>query len=234
LTASPKHKRLISVIMSNVVGPLSIETLAERWSTAHTVAVMAWAAVIVLGLVFLLRGNASSYPVTDQLKVYAAENATFKYPANWTINNCESGKPFIELPGAIKTDYKRKGYELKMYGTTAYNCIKDRPERLDLYPEEMSASDNPCAPATSTEGERLSNGLYLQLHEEQGDVLAVHIKQNSCYAPVDTLVLGFGFVDPDPQPGGTLEFGTPRVDKETFLKSRQYQDIRALAESIKY
>lgn len=217
-----------------VVSLLSIETLAERWSFAHTIAVAAWAAVIVLGLVFLVRSNVSPYPATDRLKVYAAENATFKYPENWTINNCESGKPFIELPGAIKTDYKRKGYELKMYGTTAYNCIKDRPERLDLYPEEMAASSNPCAPASSTDGEQLGNGLYLQLREEQGDILSVHIKQNSCYAPADTLVLGFGFVDPDPQPGDTAEFGTPRVDKETFLKSRQYQDIRALAESIKY
>lgn len=219
--------------MCNVVGLLSIETLAERWSIAHTIAATAWAVAIVLGLIFLLRGNAGSYPATDRLKAYAAENATFTYPENWIINNCESGKPFIELPGTIKTNYKRKGYELKMYGTTAYNCIKDRPERLDLYQEAMRPS-NQCNPATSTEGERLSNGLYLQLHEEQGDVLAVHIKQNSCYAPADTMVLGFGFIDPDPQAGDSVEFGIPRVDKETFLKSRQYQDIRALAESIKY
>src|SRR5690606_15906589 len=139
-SALSKHKHVISVIIVYVVSLLSIETLAERWSFAHTIAVAAWAAVIVLGLVFLVRSNVSPYPATDRLKVYAAENATFKYPENWTINNCESGKPFIELPGAIKTDYKRKGYELKMYGTTAYNCIKDRPERLDLYPEEMAAS----------------------------------------------------------------------------------------------
>src|SRR6185369_6089235 len=142
--------------------------------------------------------------------------------------------PFIELPGTIKTDYKHKDYQIKMYGTTAYNCIKDRPERLDLYPEEMTASSNPCAPATSTEGEQLSNGLYLQLQQEGDDVLAINVRQNSCYAPADTLVLGFGFTDPKPESADSSSFGVPRIKKEKLLESRQYKDIRTLAESIKY
>lgn len=167
-------------------------------------------------------------------KIYAAENATFRYPENWTINNCEPSKPFIELPGSIRSDYKRRGYELKIYGSSAFNCIKDRPERLDIYPENMTASATPCAPATSTEGERLSNGLYLQLREEAGDVLAIQIRQNKCYAPNDTLVLGFAFADPEPRDGDSFTHGLPRVDKDTLLKSPQYRDIKELAESIKY
>jgi hypothetical protein len=212
----------------------NLETLAERWTIAHTIAVAAWVAVVVLGLMLFVKTHVSTYPAVKTLKVYAAENATFEYPSNWTVNNCVPGKSFMELPGTIKTDFKRKGYQLKMYGTTAFNCIKDRPERLDLYPEELAASNNPCAPATSTDGERLSNGLYLQLQQEGGSVLAVNIKQNSCYAPADTLVLGFGFTDPKPESGDSVSYGIPRVKKETFLASRQYLDIKAVAESIKY
>lgn len=215
---------------------LSIEELAEKWSIAHTLAVMAWVAVVVLGVALLIRGHVGggTYPATQILKVYAAENATFRYPANWTISNCEPGKPFIELPGTIKSDYKDKNYQLKIYGTTAYNCIKDRPDRLDLYPEELTASSNPCAPATSTEGERLGNGLYLQLQQDGDDVLAVQIKQNSCYAPSDTAVLAFAFTDPKPESGDAAAFGLPRVNKKAFLESPQYQDIKTLAESIRY
>lgn len=213
---------------------LSLETLAERWTIAHTIAVVAWAAVVVLGLLLLVRNNVSTYPAVSGLKVYAAENATFKYPENWTINNCEAGKPFMELPGTIKANTKDKRDQLKIYGTTAYNCIKDRPERLDLYPEEMTASSNPCAPSSSTEGERLSNGLYLQLQQEGSDVLAIQIKQNSCYAPADTVVLAFAFSNPKPDSGDMTDLGVPRVDKNKLLESRQYKDIRALAESIKY
>lgn len=213
----------------------SLEELAERWTVAHTIAVAAWAVVLVLGLMLLVRGNTNTYPVTSEKKVYAAENATFKYPANWTINNCVPDKPFIELPGSVKSGYKDRGdYSLTIYGTGAYNCIKDRPERLDISPEEIVASDTPCATATSTEGEKLVNGLYLQLQEDAGQVVAVHIKQNSCFAGADTVVLGFAFTDPQAEPGDTAAYGPPRVDKEDFLNSRQYQDIRTLAESIKY
>src|SRR5688572_27939221 len=107
----------------------SLEELAENWRLAHTVAVAAWAVVIVLGIMLLVQNNASTYPATDRLKVYAAENATFKYPANWTINDCSTNKPFIELPGTIKSNYKNKrSYPLTVYGTGAYNCINDRPE----------------------------------------------------------------------------------------------------------
>lgn len=221
--------------MMDVMKMLDIATLAERWTIAHTLAVAAWVAVAVLGLMVFVRSNVSVYPATNHLKTYAAENATFRYPENWIIRNCESDKPFIELPGAIKSDYKdERNYQLDVYGTTAYNCIKDRPERLDLYSEEIAASSNPCAPASSTEGEQLSNGLYLQLQEESGDVLAIHVRQNSCYAPADTLVLGFAFTDPNPEPGDTAKYGVPRISKEKLLESRQYQDIKAVAQSIKY
>ncbi len=213
---------------------INIESLAERWTVAHTIAVAAWALAVLLGLMLLVRGNASTYPDVSNRKVYAAENATFSYPENWTINNCDSGKPFIELPGTIRSDYKKRGYELTMYGTGAYNCIKDRPERLDIYTEEIKAGGTPCSPSSSTPGERLENGLYLQLQEEGDDILAVHIRQNSCYAPSDTLVLGFGFVDPESKPGDLAEHGVPRVSKEDFLASRQYKDIVDLAQSIKY
>lgn len=213
----------------------SLEELAENWSLAHTVAVAAWAVVIVLGIMLLIRNTASTYPTTDQLKVYAAENATFKYPANWTINDCSPDKPFIELPGSIKSDYKgRRAYPLAIYGTGAYNCVKGRPERLDISPEEIVASENPCAPATSTEGEKLTNGLYLQLKEQDGELVAVYIKQNSCFAPTDTVVLGFAFSDPKAEEGDQTQFGTPHIKTADFVKSRQYQDIRTLAESIRY
>lgn len=214
----------------------SLEELAERWSIAHTVAVAAWVVVVVLGVAVLLRQNVSTYPEVEQRKVYAAENATFKYPANWTVNNCEqAGEPFLELPGHIRADYKGDShYRLAMYGTTAFNCIKDRPERLDIYSEQMVASDTPCAPGTSTEGERLENGLYLQLQEDEGSVVAIHIRQNNCFAPADTVVLGFAFIDPEEEPGDVIEHGPPRIGKEALLASPQYRDIKALAESIGY
>lgn len=213
----------------------SLEELAENWRLAHTVAVAAWAVVIVLGIMLLVQNSASTYPATDRLKVYAAENATFRYPANWTINGCSTNKPFIELPGNIKSNYKNKrAYPLTIYGTGAYNCIKDRPERLDISPEEIVASDNPCAPASSTEGEKLSNGLYLQLIEEGGELAAIHIKQNSCFVPTDTVVLGFAFSDPEAEEGDLMKFGPPHMKADDFKKSQQYQDIRTVAESISY
>ncbi|HEY5806282.1 MAG TPA: hypothetical protein VIS56_02760 [Candidatus Saccharimonadales bacterium] len=212
----------------------SLEELAARWTLAHTVAVAAWVVAVALGSILLFR-NTDTYPSTDAHRVYAGENATFTYPANWELGSCVPGKPFIELPGYIEADYKdQKGYRLLVYGTGAYNCIKDRPERFDIYPENMPAGDAPCAPASSTKGERLGNGLYLQTHEADGEVVATYIKQNSCYAPVDTVVLGFAFTDPNAQPGEIEEFGSPRVNKDKFLASPQYQDIKALAESIRY
>ena len=214
---------------------LSLEELAERWTAAHTIAVAAWIVVLVLGIAVFFKDRTGTYPAADVYKVYAAENATFTYPANWQINNCVTGHPFIELPGNIKATYKnKKGYKLAMYGTGAYSCVKDRPERLDIYHEDIVASDHPCAPGTSTEGERLSNGLYLQLQEEGGEVVAVDIKQNSCFAPADTVVLGFAFTDPNAADGDTEQYGPPSVPKKDLLKSRQYQDIRALAQSIRY
>src|SRR5688572_16838528 len=138
----------------------NLEELAEKWTLAHTVAVAAWVLVIVLGIVLFVRSNAPTYPVTDRLKVYAAENATFKYPENWKVNDCAPDKSFMELPGFIKSDYKgKKSYRLEIYGAVAFECVRGRPERLDLYPEKLEASDEPCAPGTSTPGERLSNGL---------------------------------------------------------------------------
>lgn len=214
---------------------LSLDELAERWTLAHTIAVAAWAVVLVLGAMLYARNHVSTYPATDNVKVYAAENATFKYPENWQINDCASNKPFIELPGSIRSNYKdQKAYQLQIYGTGALNCINDRPERLDIYSENIVASDNPCAPATSTQGEQLTNGLYLQLAEQDGEVVAVRIKQNSCFAPAHTALLGFAFIDPNGNEEDTYNFGPPRVPKEVFLASRQYRDIRALAESIKY
>ena len=202
----------------------------------HTLALTAWVVVVVLGITLLLRQNADSYPATDRLKTYAAENATFTYPANWKINNCTPDKSFVEIPGNIRSDYKdHKNYLLTMYGDVVYECMKHRPARLDIRPEKVRASpDQPCVLATSTKGERLENGLYLQFQEIEDEVYAVHIKQNSCYAPDDTVVLGFAFSDPDPKPDDRDDYGPPRVSKEAFLKSRQYQDIHALAESIHY
>jgi hypothetical protein len=214
---------------------ISLEELAERWTAAHTFAVAAWIVVLVLGIAVFFKGRSGTYPTTDAYNVYAAENATFTYPANWQINNCVDGHPFIELPGNIKTKYKnKKDYKLTMYGTGAYTCVKGRPERLDIYHEDIVASDHPCAPGTSTEGERLPNGLFLQLQEEDGEVVAVDIKQNSCFAPADTVVLGFAFTDPKAGDGDTEQFGPPRVAEKDLLKSRQYQDIRTLAQSIRY
>lgn len=213
----------------------SLEELAEKWTLAHTIAVAAWAVVLVLGLTLLFRQTGNPYPVTDSRKVYAGENATFTYPANWTLNQCVPDKPFIELPGSFKADYKgQKAYALTIYGTGAYSCIKDRPERFDIYSEDIVASETPCATASSTKGEKLANGLYLQLQEQDGQLVAVHIKQNSCFAPADTAVLGFGLTDPDAKPGDEAEFGPPRISKDDFLASPQYQDIKALAESIRY
>jgi len=215
---------------------LSLEELAENWTIAHTISVVTWAVVVVLGIALLVHNNKpDTYPATNQLRVYAAENATFKMPANWTIGNCAADEPFIKLPGTIASTYKgKKDYPLEVTGTGAYSCVKDRPARLDLYSEELVASDNPCAPGISTEGEKLHNGLYMQLQEEDGAVLAIQIKQNSCFAPADAFVLSFSFVDPRSEQGDTAEFGPPSITKADLLKSRQYQDIHTLAESIRY
>ncbi len=212
-----------------------LEELAEKWTLSHTVAVAAWILVLMLGLTLFVRSHTPTYPTTDRLKVYAAENATFTYPENWKLNDCSPEKPFIELPGFIKSNYKgQKAYRLKMYGAVAFECVRGRPERLDIYPEKIEASDTPCAPGKSTPGEKLDNGLYLQLQVMKDQVYAIHVKQNSCYAPSDTVVIGFAFLDPKPDEGDFNKFGAPWVDKEAFLKSPQYKDIKALAESIAY
>ncbi|HTH72724.1 MAG TPA: hypothetical protein VL737_05180 [Candidatus Pristimantibacillus sp.] len=213
----------------------SLEDLAERWTPAHTIAVSAWVIVLILGVTLLFRGDGTNYPVTGQQKTYAAENATFKYPANWTINQCAPNQPLIQLPGTIAASYKgKKRYPLTIYGADAFNCIKGRPDRLDIYPENMTAGSNPCSIATSTKGEKLKNGLYLELQEEGDYVVAIHIKQNSCYAPSDTVVLGFAFTDPNAEEGDLAKYGLPSVKKQDLLASDQYKDIRTLAESISY
>jgi len=213
----------------------SLEALAEKWTIAHTISLAAWVAVLVLGIFLIFRPSGSSYPKTDILKTYAGENATFTYPENWTVGNCGLDEPFLELPGTIESEYKgKRSYPLAIYGTGAYNCMKDRPQRFDIYPENLKASDNPCAPSASTEGERLDNGLYFEVKEQGEHVVAVHIKQNNCYAPADTVVLGFAFVDPEMQVGDDVEFGMPTVNKEIFLKSPQYADMHSLAQSIRY
>lgn len=210
---------------------MNLERIADRWRIKHTVALAAWALVLILGLMLLVRNISGGYPATDQLKVYAAENATFTYPANWSVKGCASGRPFIELPGTFKTDYKGKhAYDLTVHGNGAFSCASGRPERFDLYPETFEASAAPCAPATSTRGERLQNGLYLQLDERGDELLAVHIRQNVCYAPPHTAVLSFAFADPKAESDDAV----PMVKTKDFTSSRQYLDIRALAENIRY
>jgi hypothetical protein len=210
----------------------SLEKIAERWTVAHTIATFAWIIVLILGMQLFWRQVSGSYPATSKLKIYAGENATFMYPENWALNNCVADKPFIELPGSIKTDFKgRKAYKLGMEGKVSYRCMENRPERFDVYEEKLVASENPCSPLTSTEGELLKNGLYLQLFERDGKVEGVNIRQNMCYAPADVYVLQFYFVDPN-QEG--VETEKPAVDKAQFLVSQQYKDIKALGESVRY
>lgn len=211
---------------------LSLEKVVDRWSVAHTVALAAWAVVSVLGILLAARHTRDSYPATDKSKIYAGENATFYYPENWTINNCEGDKHFIELPGTIKSTYKgRHAYPFTMYGMAAYECIKDRPQRFDIHPEEIVASEKPCSIATSTKGKRLDNGLYLQLAEDKDGVFGIVIRQNNCFAPPESSVLAFAFTDPAADTGLQT---IPRINKDVLLASRQYQDIKTLAEGIKY
>lgn len=213
----------------------SIEDLAQKWSIAHTIAVSAWVVVLVLAVVLMSRHTVDSYPTTEGRKIYAGENATFTYPENWTINSCHATKPFIELPGTIKVDYKgKKAYPLNIHGVTAFNCTKDRPEHFDIYSETIVASETPCSMATSTRGERLANGLYLQLQESEENVLAVTVRQNECFAPGGVAIIGFAFADPAAEQGDAAEFGMPQIKKDAFLASPQYRDIKALAESIRY
>ncbi len=212
----------------------SLEDVAERWTVAHTVMVAAWVLVLVLGVALLARGTRDPYPVTDQMKVYAGENATFTYPSNWTINGCGEGDAFMELPGTFKADYKgKKAYGLQLRGNTMYSCVKDRPERFDIYNETIVASDTPCAPALAAKGEHLSNGLYIQIDKWQGGIYGVSIHQNGCFAPSGTAVLAFIFADPNDKAtsGGYV---TPELSDAAFKASRQYKDIRALAESFRY
>jgi hypothetical protein len=210
----------------------SLESIAERWTVAHTIAAFAWVVVLVLGLQLFLRHVGGSYPATSKLKIYAGENATFMYPANWSISDCVADKPFIALPGTIKAHFKGKhAYPFTIEGEVSYRCMEGRPARLDIYSETLVASDHPCSTAMSTKGERLSNGLYLQLEERSGTVEAVNIQQNACFAPDGVHVLQFHFVDPE-QKG--LQTETPAVGKAQLLASQQYKDIKALAASIRY
>jgi len=215
----------------------SLEEIASRWTVGHTIAAFAWVIALVLGIANMVQQPHSSYPVAKSHKIYAGENATFAYPDNWTISGCVPGEPFIALPGTIPGIYKDKhSYPLSMYGITAFTCIKGRPERFDIHDETIVASENPCSVRTSTSGERLKNGLYLQLQQDGDDVLAVNIRQNKCFTQTDTSVLGFSFADPAATGANTSddEVVTPRVKKDVFLASPQYRDIRALAESIRY
>src|SRR6266545_6090240 len=229
-----KLKHFASVIMLFAMKTSTLEHVANKWTFAHTVALAAWVVVLVLGLQLYWQHIRDAYPATDKLKIYAAENATFMYPVNWQINQCGSGKPFIELPGTIKAKYKgRQAYQFTMYGTGSYACVKGAPERLDIYSETIAASDHPCVTATSPRGERLQNGLYIQLDESGDEVFGVSIRQNSCFVPGDMFVLRFAFTDPEAEPGDAEKYGSTRINKQDFLASRQYQDIQALAESIR-
>lgn len=214
---------------------LTFEQLADRWTLAHTVALAAWVVALVLGAQLFFRHVLSAYPATTKMKIYAGENATFMYPENWIINGCGTAKAFIELPGTIKSEFKgRQAYAFILQGSGQYECITDRPERFDIYSEEIVASDHPCAIATSTPGERLQNGLYLQLDEQDDAVLRLHIRQNACFAPPSTSILSFTFVDTDQGSNDIAKHGQPRVKKDDLLASRQYRDIKTLAESIRY
>ena len=213
----------------------SLEDVATKWTLAHTVALVAWVVALLLGLQLLWRHVSGSYHGSSQLKVYAGENATFMYPANWQLHACEPGKPFIELPGTIKSTYKgRQAYGFTVIGTDSFECIKNRPEHFDIFPEVLAASYDPCAPGTSTSGTRLQNCLYMQIDEEGGKVKALRIMQNQCYAPNDAAILSFSFTDPEAKNGDTEKYGQPGVTKDVFLTSNQYKDIKTLAESIKY
>lgn len=213
----------------------SLEDVASRWTFGHTAAVVAWVVVVVLALVLFSRHASDSYPATDRRKVYAGENVTFMYPENWIIGDCTAHRDFLELPGTIKANYKgRQAYAFVIRGGGSYTCIKDRPERFDIFPETIMASENPCIVAESTKGERLDNGLYLQLAEQDGEVFGLSIRQNSCFAPQDAYLLNFSFVDPEAEDNDISRYGPPRVKKDALLSSRQYQDIRTLAESFRY
>ena len=210
----------------------SLEAVAKHWTLAHTIAIFAWIIVLILGVQLLWRHVSPTYPGAGKLKIYAGENATFMYPENWTLNNCVADKPFIELPGSIKTNYKGKqAYKFTIEGSGSYRCIEGRPERFDIYSEKITASESPCSITLSTKGEKLKNGLYLQLQERNGEVQSLVIRQNECFAPADTIILRFSFADPRSE--GVVEEPLT-VEKDSFLASPQYKDIKELAESIRY
>jgi hypothetical protein len=213
----------------------SLEDIASRWTVGHTVAAFAWVVALALGIANVLQSPRANYPTAKSHKIYAGENATFTYPDNWVISSCVPGEPLISLPGTIMGTYRGKdAYPLSMYGISAFSCVKGRPVRLDIHDETIVASENPCSIRNSTSGERLKNGLYLQLQQDGENILAVNIRQNKCFTQTDTSVLGFSFATPTANKDDGDDPATPRVKKDVFLASQQYRDIRAVAESIRY
>lgn len=198
---------------------ISLETLAKKWTFAHTVAVAAWVLVGVLGLLLAVRHLDSSYPATAAARIYPAENATFTHPINWTLQPCVAGEPFLRLPGYLKTSYKgRQAYPLRIEADAAIECREGKPPRFALVGE-------PATQQCEEQGERLANGLLLRLNEQEDAVTDVQVRQACAPWPL----LTFFFVDPKGEAGDQ-----PEAKKASILGSRQYEDIRVLAESIRF
>jgi hypothetical protein len=179
----------------------------------------------------------STYHSSDQWRTYIG-NIAFSYPSSWSIRGCGESGAFIELPGKIPGHFKSvdKLDGLKISGSTGGNgCEPDNKITFDYFPsDEFMTAD--CQKFNT--GEKLSNDLFLDAKEHSdfpGEVWLVTIKQDTCYYQNQSII-SFSFDDPSIAPSGEkiLQYGgEPRVNKQKFLDSPQYRDIRRFAESIR-
>lgn len=88
-------------------------------------------------------------------------------------------------------------------------------------------------------GEKLKNGLFMELlpaDEIPNTVWGIYIRQNKCFTNNSEGLAFFSLEDPKEEISTTdiLKYETPYLYTDQFIKTQQYKDIKAFAESIHF
>lgn len=180
--------------------------------------------ILIFGLaIYFYLNPRYDYPKTNTWVTFRT-NVVFHHPENWKVGSCGVLRPFIELPGTLKGNYKgSENYDLVI---RAYAACEGERAILN-YTEIDSNSQTVCE-----KGERLSNGLVVGLnHYSKHKIRGVLVYDSSCQDEVISFVAHdakhtIASSDYDAN-------GIPTVDQDTFIASPQYQDIKRFAESIR-
>ncbi len=181
--------------------------------------------LVVTAIVFAAQKKSAAW------ETYSSNDISFQYPASWKFTPCAGGKIFA-LPGTITGIYKTDNYPVNIQGN-GLSCINNQ-----LTAESIPINDiRKCEPHERREviGNGLALDLNSQLFDWDDDITRVGVYV--CSSGEKKELLGFNFSDPHNDSVGGEDIikygGEPRVSKESFLASQQYQDIKQFAESIR-